>query len=219
MRRTIRCKRPVRRAAACGHRRSGGHRRRRPTSGWRTALHSPNPRLRNRVHSAGMVNGAMITSIGPLGEERALHDAPVTVQPCPHQLGRAGGFELLHVVVAQKSVVGDFGRDEDALQSGLGIGEDLAALWGRVDVAAAHPMVAWAAWVSGCAESDRHADAAAERGHQFEDRFVVGEIADLLDVDAGVGVALVEVGVGVALEEGEAQASAVACAATSPWSR
>src|SRR5262249_9646618 len=78
----------------------------------------------------------------PAIEKRAKGDAPVTVEPCPDELLRAGGPQPLLVRLnVNVLVVVDLRRNEHPFEPGHRIADDAVAQGGRIDVARLHPLV------------------------------------------------------------------------------
>src|SRR5262245_35626326 len=146
----------------------------------------------------------------PAVEKRAEGDAPVTVEPCPDELLRAGGPQPLLVRLnVDVLVVVDLRRNEDSFEPGHRIMDDAIAQRGGVNVTLAHPLMPRPARVARGTQTDWHARAGAQRRHQFHHWGGAREIPDLLYINSRVVVALVHVGIGVALQIGEAQSGAV----------
>src|SRR5262245_42199055 len=130
----------------------------------------------------------------PAIEKRAKGDAPVTVEPCPDELLRAGGPQPLLVRLnVNVLVVVDLRRNEHALEAGHRIADDAVAQGGRIDVARLHPLVPRPARVSRRPQTDWHACAGAQGRHQLHHWGGAGEIPHLLYINSRVAVALVEI--------------------------
>src|SRR5262245_10219350 len=146
----------------------------------------------------------------PAVEKRAEGDAPVTVEPCPDELLRAGSPQPLLVRLnVYVLVVVDLRRDEHPLEPSHRIADDAVAQGRRIDVTGLDPLMSWPARVSRRTQTDWHACAGAQRRHQFHHWGGAREIPDLLYINSRVVVALVHVGIGIALQIGEAQPGAV----------
>src|SRR5262249_23926373 len=146
----------------------------------------------------------------PAVEKRAEGDAPVTVEPCPDELLRAGGPQPLLVRLnVDVLVIVDLGRDEHPFEPGLRIANDAIAQTGRIDVWGPDPLMPRSAGVSRRTQTDRHARAGSQRCHQLHHWSGARKIPDLLNINSRVVVALIHVGIGIALQIGEAQPGAV----------
>src|SRR5262245_12570809 len=146
----------------------------------------------------------------PAVEKRAERDAPVTVEPCPDELLRAGSPQPLLVRLnVYVLVVVDLRRDEHPLEPSHRIADDAVAQGRRIDVARLDPLMPRPARVSRRTQTDWHACAGAQRRHQLHHWGGAREIPDLLYINSRVVVALVHVGISIALQIGEAQPGAV----------
>jgi len=98
----------------------------------------------------------------PLGlpaiEERPHGDRPVTIEPRPYQFLRAGGPQPLLVRLdIDVDVVVDLGRNEDPLEAGYRVANDLVAERSGVDVARLDPLMSRPAWIAGRTQTDGNA--------------------------------------------------------------
>src|SRR5262245_53392779 len=146
----------------------------------------------------------------PAVEKRAERYAPVTVEPCPDELLRAGSPQPLLVRLnVYVLVVVHFRRDKHPFEPGHRIADDAIAQRGRIDVTGLDPLMPRPARVSRRTQTDWYARAGAQRRHQLHHWGGAREIPDLLYIDSRVVVALVHVGIGIALQIGKAQPGAV----------
>src|SRR5262245_60236419 len=146
----------------------------------------------------------------PAVEKRAKGDAPVTVEPCPDELLRAGGPQPLLVRLnVNVLVIVDPRRDKHPFEPGQWIADDAVAQGRRIDIARLDPLMPRPTRVSRGTQTHWHARAGAQRRHQFHHWGGAREIPDLLYINSRVVVALVHVGIRIALQIGEAQPGAV----------